>query len=502
MSRSTRAIVVRVAATMAAMALVFGTGGWPAAADPSTSTTPQPGPDFWEPPAPNDGLVSGLNPHAGPDHPFVQDVGCIQSGTLNQSLDEIPPAQSMLDIKSAQQFSTGQGITVAVIDTGVNPHPFFQQRLSGGGDFVDTKDDGTTDCDGHGTLTAGIIAADPQDPNVGFIGVAPDAHILAIRQTSQAYHFTDPTSNDKITAGDPLTLAEAIISAVNQHVQVITTSVDVCEPADIAIADMNSPGSDDQKLQAAIHYAFENNVVVVNSAGNVATTPDSNQSQQQASSSPCASVPQNDNSNPNDVKQIEIPAVYSDNLLSVASVDPTIGTVSPFSEFGPWVNIAAPGQDIVSVDPGRDGKTLANEFAEPGQQQVGPIQGTSFAAPYVAGVVALVRAKFPNLSAAQVIQRIEATAQHPSGPSGRNNQVGFGIVDPVAALTADVPGQNGVPVAGATQIRAQVPAAPAKDPLPMRVALLGTVGGLIALLVVLFVVRTRRRNAERAAARS
>jgi len=45
------------------------------------------------------------------------------------------------------------------------------------------------------------------------------------------------------------------------------------------------------------------------------------------------------------------------------------------------------------------------------------------------------------------MDRIEATAQHPSGPGGRNNQIGYGIIDPVAALTAVIPGQNGVPTA-------------------------------------------------------
>jgi membrane-anchored mycosin MYCP len=170
--------------------------------------------------------------------------------------------------------------------------------------------------------------------------------------------------------------------------------------------------------------------------------------------------------------------------------------VSTFSVWGPWVNIAAPGEGITSVDPGQGGTGLANLFAEPGgNSRPGPIQGTSFAAPYVAGVVALVRSRFPNLTARQVMDRIEATAQHPSGPGGRNNQIGYGVIDPVAALTAVIPGQNGVPTAGNTRIPAQVPLAAVKDWAPMRVALIGTVSAVALLLGTLFVVRTiRRRN--------
>jgi membrane-anchored mycosin MYCP len=122
------------------------------------------------------------------------------------------------------------------------------------------------------------------------------------------------------------------------------------------------------------------------------------------------------------------------------------------------------------------------------------IQGTSFAAPYVAGVVALVRSKYPKLTARQVIARIEATAQHPSGPGGRNNQIGYGVIDPVAALTAAVPGQNGVPLVGNNTVPVTLPGAAVKDWTPVRVALIGTAVAVALLLATLFVVRTTRRR--------
>lgn len=497
---------VRLAATLTATALAFGTSGWPALADP---TSGQPGPDFWAPPTLSQAeilhYVGLLGAQPGPDDPGLQfQGGCIAPAASQLPLTTIPDAQQALNVTQAQQFATGAGQTVAVIDTGVNPHPDLAGRVTPGGDYVGRNDgNGMKDCDGHGTLTAGIIAARTDSATTGFTGVAPDAHIIAIRQTSQA--FKDQQGN---TAGDPVTLAEAIVHAVAMHPNVITTSVDICQPVpplDSSPAFQALHSQAYLALEAAVEWAYQNNIVVVNSAGNITNQPDPNQVQGQSGrQSPCTPVPQNDDPNPNNVKQIEFPAIYSKYLLSVASVNPrpngtqvtkSPGAVSSFSEWGPWVNIAAPGEGIVSIDPGIGAAGLVNEFAE-GNQAPGPIQGTSFAAPYVAGVVALVRQKYPDLDAGQVIRRIEVTAQHPSGPDGRNVQVGYGVIDPVAALTSDVPGQYGVPAASGGQIAAQLPMGQPKDWTPMRVALLGTAGCLALLVITLFTVRTRRRGQD------
>ncbi|HEY0808124.1 MAG TPA: type VII secretion-associated serine protease mycosin [Pseudonocardiaceae bacterium] len=465
--------------------MVIGSVSMPAA--PATPT--------WRPP-PVD--LTALPPDTPPGPPagttYTQKTACIVSHTNGVVLPDEPAAQAMLDIRAAQQFATGTGVNVAVIDTGVNPHPFLTDhgRLRGGGDYVapSPTSNGTTDCDGHGTLTAGIVAASTAGSGLGFTGVAPGATVIAIRQTSTLYTATGngPVS----TAGTPGTLASSIVHAVNLGANVITTSVDSCLLTADAAAEMNRPGSQEKQLQAAIHYAVTHNVVVVNSAGNVSNQPEGNG---QAAANPCASVAQNSNPDPNAVREIEIPAVYSDDLLSVASVSPYSGAVSGFSVWGPWVNIAAPGEGIISVDPGQGGTGLANLFAAPGgNNQPGLIQGTSFAAPYVAGVVALVRSRFPELTARQVMARIEATAQHPSGLGGRNNQIGYGIVNPVAALTAVIPGQNGVPALPDTRIPAQVPLAEAKDWAPMRVALIGAAAAVALFGGTLFVVRTVRRR--------
>ncbi|HKN98859.1 MAG TPA: type VII secretion-associated serine protease mycosin [Pseudonocardiaceae bacterium] len=454
-------------------------------------------PPAWEPPPVNMAALPG-DPAPGPPPgvTYVQQNQCVTSlGDDNRPLPGEPAAQSMLDIQSAQQFTTGTGVKVAVIDTGVNPNPLLTDhgRLKPGGDYLTPKtSDGTVDCDGHGTLTAGIVAANTAHTGDGFIGVAPGATIYAIRQTSGVY-IGQKAGNQSVPAGTPSSLAAAIVHAVRLGVGVITTSVDTCLPADVAEAAMRTPGSPEQQLQAAVTYAIDHNVVVVNSAGNTSTQPEGGS--QQPAGDQCAGIPQNDHADPNDVREIEFPAVFSDDLLSVASVSPATGSVSKFSVWGPWVNIAAPGEGIVSVNPAVNGRGLAQLFAEPGSNsQPGPIQGTSFAAPYVAGVVALVRARFPRLTARQVIARVEATAQHPTGPGGRNNQIGYGIINPVAALTEAVPGQNGVPSVGDSSVPVRLPEAHAKDWTPVRVALAGSGVAVALLLVTYFAVRTVRRR--------
>ena len=124
-------------------------------------------------------------------------------------------------------------------------------------------------------------------------------------------------------------------------------------------------------------------------------------------------------------------------MLSAASLTPD-GQPSKFTMAGPWVGIAAPGENIVSVS-NRDGGGLANGVPDEHQQMVA-LSGTSYAAGYVSGVAALVRSKYPELNATQVVRRITATAHN--GARAPSNVVGAGSVDPVAALTWELPAGN------------------------------------------------------------
>lgn len=176
-------------------------------------------------------------------------------------------SQAVLDLPSAWQFSRGAGQKVAVIDTGVNRHPRLP-ALQAGGDYV-SGTDGTVDCDGHGTLVAGIIAARPS-PDDAFAGVAPEAEILTIRQLSLAFEAKDRRgSQEKPGAiasagyGNVLTLAAAVVRAVDMGATVINISEVACAAAGVDTVD--------EPLGAAVKYAYDRNVVVVAAAGNLQT---------------------------------------------------------------------------------------------------------------------------------------------------------------------------------------------------------------------------------------
>jgi membrane-anchored mycosin MYCP len=367
---------------------------------------------------------------------------------------------------------TGEGQTVAVIDTGVTPHQFLAGRLDGGGDYVRASDNGLQDCDGHGTEVAGIIAADPKNNDIGFRGIAPGARILSIRQSSANFTFKEENSNEpEVNAGNLNTLAQAIVRAANSGATVINMSVDSCRPADAG-----GIAEPERQVQAALRYAVEvKNVVVVASAGNL---PE-NKCTEQNSPDPL---------NPS---LIVIPPWFSEYVLSVAAVQKD-GAVAEFSINGPWVSVAAPGTEIISLDPANDTGLANQSVDEKGNAQ--PIQGTSFASPYVAGLAALVRQKFPTLTAKQVMNRIKVTAAHPAANGGHDNLVGNGMINPVAALTAFIPSEEGIAPDESVKVPFEMPAPYQRDWTPMQVAMIGSGGGLGLLLLTLFVVHTVRRN--------
>jgi len=335
---------------------------------------------------------------------------------------------AMLNYTDAWQFSRGTGQKVAVIDTGVSPNPRLA-ALQAGGDYVSSSD-GLVDCDAHGTLVAGLIAATPS-PSDAFAGVAPDATILSIRQTSSAYSVqgggaaqNDPNATSP-GYGDTQTLALAIVRAVDLGATVINLSEVACAPV--------GSGLNDGAVGQAVRYAFERNVVVVAAAGDI------------ASQGLCSG--QNEVRDPNlpladawsSVRTIASPAWFDDYVLTVGSLT-TDAKPSDFSLHGPWVDVAAPGEKVTSLS--TDGAGLINAFPD-AQGQLAPINGTGFAAAVVSGVVALVRSRFPGLSAAEVMDRIKRTAH--TSQAGPDPATGYGVIDPVAALTYQVPPAAAMP---------------------------------------------------------
>lgn len=391
-----------------------------------------------------------------------------------------PLPQRTMDFQSVWPLTRGAGQTIAVIDTGVTRHP----RLPGlvpGGDYVSTGD-GTEDCDAHGTIVAGLIAATPE-PTSGFAGGAPDARIMTIRQSSANFAETrrQEAPNDIQNTsgyGNTQTMAMAIRHAVDNGATVVNISEVACRSA--------ADGISDQSLGAAVHYAATvKDAVVVAAAGNF------------GSGGCAAQNPDRDPLNPgadqwDSIATIATPAWYDDFVLTVGSVDPD-GAASEFALGGPWVDVAAPGTGIVSLSPDGTGETRS--WLD-GQGRPMPFAGTSFAAPLVSATAALVRARFPHLSAREVIARIEATAHAPA--EGWNPFVGHGVVDPAAAVTAD-PSVDGVAEQNFSSVQLPTPQPPAPpDSRPRTVAVAAT-GGIVTLAVfgVLGSSALRRWSARR-----
>ncbi|MFF2081718.1 type VII secretion-associated serine protease mycosin [Kitasatospora sp. NPDC058162] len=270
--------------------------------------------------------------------------------------------------------TTGANVTVAVIDTGVDDtNPQLAGKVDAGTSLLFDKQnnkmaDGTSKNDtvGHGTKVAGIIAASRSD-RTGFVGLAPDAKILAIRQ------------NDSEGNGDVTTLAKAINEAVNKNVRVINISQDVRGAGDAHFGGY-------QELKAAIDFAEQKKVVVVASSGNDGLEGDT------------------------------YPGAFP-TVLSVGASDRN-NERAPFSQYGSFVKVAAPGVNMLSTVPG-GGQCVDN--------------GTSFAAPYVSGLAALLVGAHPDWTPAQVRAWIEQTAQRTE--PGPNRFIGWGVVDPVKAVT-------------------------------------------------------------------
>ena len=316
-----------------------------------------------------------------PPRPTRQRSACTVAQEIQTRGSDANPLR-VLDLESAWRMSRGDGQRVAIIDTGVNRHVRLH-RLEAGGDYV-SDGDGTQDCDGHGTVVAGIIsaAADPGDP-AAFAGVAPDATLLAIRQSTMKFGPADDPAD--IGYGDVDTLAKAVRTAADLGATVINISSVACASGKL----------EDSALGAAVAYAVDvKDVVLVVAAGNTGgpgQCPKQSTGPEISWGSATVAVS---------------PAWYDDYVLTVGSVD-SDGGPSWFSLAGPWVDVAGPGENMVSLNPAGTGLV----DALPVLDRTVPISGTSYAAPVVSGVAALVRSRFPDWTARQVMQRIESTAR-------------------------------------------------------------------------------------------
>lgn len=279
-----------------------------------------------------------------------------------------PWAQKRLAFQRVWGLTRGQGVKVAVVDSGVDVgHTMLEGRVA---DYTDLTGTGKRDCAGHGTGVAALIAGrDLTAQGVPLAGVAPGAGLVIVKQQNA----------DRDEHGGER-LPSAIRKAVDVGAQVVNVS----------IAAAPSPA-----LEQAVRYAQDHDAVVVAAAGNV-TKDDGNDGP-------------------------AYPASYP-GVISVASLGED-GHRIESSGLQTRVDLGAPGRDLTIPWPGGGYNPQA--------------EGTSFAAAYVSGVVALVRASHPALHQDQVVRRVLSTADGNVGDG-----TGRGMVNPTQAVTAIVPGED------------------------------------------------------------
>jgi type VII secretion-associated serine protease mycosin len=278
-----------------------------------------------------------------------------------------------LHARLAWRLSTGSGVIVAVLDSGVDAgHTDLTGQVLPGADFVDGTTDGRKDFVGHGTTVAGLIAGRERAGSV--TGIAPHARILPVRVLDKENRY-----------GDAATVARGLRWAVDHGARVVNLSL--------------GGNARSLSLATAIEYAYQHDVVVVACTGNVA-----------AGSANEVWYP---------AREAGVLAVSG--LAESSSRGSTHVSLWSGAITGPSTVLTAPAVDLLGAKPGGYWR----------------VQGTSFAAPLVSAAAALVRARWPTMNAANVINRLIRTAQD-LGPRGRDSTYGYGEVNPLAALTASV----------------------------------------------------------------
>ncbi len=342
-----------------------------------------------------------------------------------------------LDIAAAHRISQGNGVSVAVIDTGVQAdHVDLAGNVLPGVDDTGAFTQGWKDIRGHGTAMAALIAGHGHGSGDGALGIAPKAKILPIQVARGKLSETG-------------LLGPAVNEAVRRGAKVISMSLGV---------------HNDSALERAVQEALKAGVIVVGAMGN----------------------------RPDDL-YVNYPAAYP-GVVAVGATGRN-GKVAPVSVTGKEMVLSAPGVDIVTADR-NSGYRIGT--------------GTSNSTAIVAGAAALVWSKYPELNATQVIHRLTATAKDEGAP-GRDPQYGFGRLDLVAALTAEVNPADAKPlgpVADARVTPAQPSAAPPAAAPPVDVTYepkLSPLGyvvvaflivAAVAGVVVLIWLLTRRRRRE------
>ncbi|MBP2582458.1 type VII secretion-associated serine protease mycosin [Streptomyces sp. PvR006] len=281
------------------------------------------------------------------------------------------------------QLSKGEGVTVAVIDSGVDKNnPDLRGQVLKGKDFYPAKPgDESTDFDGHGTGMAGLIAGTGErDGGNGAFGLAPGAKILPIRVPSGD---DDSQSQADADAEFNRILPDAIRFAVDSGAKIINISIAV---------ETSSP-----QVTSAVKYALDKNALIFAGVGN-------------------------DGQKAN---KLMYPAA-TPGVVGVGAVDKKLTRI-PMSQFGPQVDMVAPGKDTVAACGGGTGICTST--------------GTSDATALASAAAALIWSKHPDWTNNQVLKVMLNTISPPTEGAKRSDYIGYGAIRPLRALKT--PGDPG-----------------------------------------------------------
>ncbi|MEV6267604.1 type VII secretion-associated serine protease mycosin [Kribbella sp. NPDC051936] len=362
---------------------------------------------------------------------------CQSAEAGGPTIAKMPWATTWLAPERAWPISTGDGVTVAVIDSGVDAdHPQLAQpgAVLPGKDVLTPGDKRANfDCVSHGTAVASIIAARPV-AGIGFRGIAPGARILPIRVSER------DASEQQGAAVDATVFAGAIRYAVDAGASVVNISLSLYV--------------DQKPVRDAVRYAQRHDALIVAAAGNA--------------------------HNQQGPDPVTYPAAYPGVLgVGATTID---GSRLPGSQVGSYVDISAPGGGVLAAT-----RVRGHRYYD----------GTSFATGFVSGTAALVRAADPHLSAAQVAGRLIATATPAPGPA---DQYGAGVVNPYRAVQdvlgttrpAALPPVKPVKVDPVAERRTAVRHAAGQQ--SRRIAVLAGVAALLLVVGAIVVPLGRRRG--------
>jgi subtilisin family serine protease len=317
---------------------------------------------------------------AHPDVEWVEPVSEVKGAAVpNDPYFKYQWHLQALNATKAWEITQGEGVVVAVIDTGVSVKEDGFFKLLKGKDFVDGDSD-PQDENGHGTHVAGTIGQ-ASNNGVGVAGVAPKVSILPVRVL------------DANGSGDNTAVAQGIIWAVDNGANIINLSLG---------SPMNS-----ETVADAVAYAYENDVTVVAATGNDGFTD-----------------------------FIGYPAAL-ETTIAVGATD-VKNVVTFYSNQGRQIDLVAPGGDT-TADQNGDGQQdgVLQETRLNGEWAYHWLQGTSMATPHVAGVAALVYAN--GVRDPDALREVLTSTASDLGDKGWDTVYGHGLVNPVAALGQRAP---------------------------------------------------------------